>query len=264
MKRKKSWTPRKGKAKRRMTVEKWEQGAIFNSRKFLPELKYFDVTSGGLVINQAAATGGSANSLIFVPIVGADFNARTGRAVQIQSFRMHGFYWATNITTIVELPALLCQALILDRNPNGIAFPQFGDIFLNATTGTTSGTGLTFRNPNTRKRYKTLHYEQALAPQCAFITQAGVGSGTALNTGTGVLNTTVALDSTQKLTFDYYIDARKAKIGPTIFGANNSGVYSDVEENALLLYFWAGCEVSQTYNSSWTAVYNTRVCYTDY
>jgi len=266
MKRKNSWKPRKGGAKKKMTAERWQQGAIYTNRKLLPELKYFDALSGGLQINQAGATGGSVNSLMFIPVLGTDFFQRTGRACQVQSIRIHGYYFPFSITTVVELPSLICQSLILDRNPNGVAFPNFGDIWKSANSSTVPGNGLMFRSADTRKRYKTLHFEQTLTPQCAFITQAGVGTGTALNSGTGVLNTTVAIDSTQKLTFDYYIDGRKSKIGPTIFNQTDGGTYSDVEENALMLWFWAGAATGpgQTFNDSWYAVYHTRVAYTDY
>jgi len=246
-----------------MTPERWDQGAIWNQTKLAPELKYFDITNGAQDILQAGSTGGTKDIFTFTPVLGTDFFNRIGRSCQIQSIRIHGYYWPTNITTIVEAPTLLCQALVLDHNPNGVAAPNMGDIWA-GTNGSTSGTGTSFRAPNTRKRYKVLYYDQRLGPQCAFITQAGVGSGTALNTGTGVLNTTVAIDSTQKLTFDHYVDAKKSKIGATIFNNASAGTYSDIEENALMLWFWAGAGTGVTYNGSWTAVYTSRVSYTDY
>jgi hypothetical protein len=242
-------------------TERWEQGAIWTQTRMIPELKYFDFTSASLNILLAGSSGGTVISGMFVPVLGSDFINRIGRKVQIQSIRVKGYYWPYNITTVVELPCQLSQLLILDRNADGISAPNLGDIIA-GTNGSISPTGTSFRQPNTRKRYKILRQLDTYTPQCAFITQTGVGFGTALNTGTGTLNTTFALCN-DSMRFDYYIDAHKAKIGATIFNASSTGAYSDIEANALLMFLYAGVPTSQTYNASWNVSMTSRVAYTD-
>lgn len=237
--------------------------SLVRTLKDKPELKMFEVSVALAGILDPSLAKACDLTTQFVPVLGTDIYQRIGRRVQIQGIRVHGCWFGENITTVVEPQQMGFQALVLDRGPDGTTAPAMGDIWRNPNSAAIGTNGFTYRNPNTRKRYKILKMEEKLLPQLAFITQAGVGAGTALNTGTGVLNTTVVLDCTQKLTFDYYISAKKAKIGPTIFNQNNAGIYSDVEENGLMWWFWVGNCGAATTNQSWGVTMCTRVTYTD-
>lgn len=210
-----------------------------STRGFFPagpgnhEKKFFDIATTGYQVN----TTGSF-TLLFIPVVGADYNARVGRKCQVKSIFIRGRIELENVQNLGLGTASYGQQhrciIFIDAQPNGVA-PAVTDLLNEALPSSQL-------NANNRDRFivlkdKNYYFDPFLYSTTA--TQAIVMMG---KTG---------------FQLKYY----KKTNSQVIFNSTNGGTIADITSGAIYM-FWIGSAVAGA-NTDGTAVVSTRVRYDD-
>lgn len=196
-----------------------------------PELKTYDVT---LSAQEVSTTG--LFSLLCVPILGSDFNNRTGRKIHLKSFyiRYHcGIKAAFTLGTITTTATQELRLIVfVDYQPNGAA-PAVTDLLVSAVPTSQL-------NMNNRDRFKVLRDVTHCFDPYTLLTASA----------SPAWNRTAATDEIYK----------KINV-ECIFNATNGGTIADINSGALYA-FWIGSV--GTGNNSGSVTQTSRVRYIDY
>lgn len=192
-------------------------------RKMLDgELKYSDIATNTVAVNIAGSI-----TLLHVPILGSDFNARIGRKTTAKSLFIRGI-WASDVLGSVNTQ-LLRMIVFEDKQPTPATAVTVLDVL--ATAAPTS-----HLNPNNRDRFKVLcDQEFALGPQNVV---------------------TPAFSSPAAEAWKIY---KKIKI-ESIFNATNGGTFADITSGAIYVMFIGSLAAG---NGDGTATWSSRVRYSD-
>jgi len=174
--------------------------SLLSSKSFSPELKYVDTTT---TIQDMTTT--PVITLLNGCAPGTGSTNRIGRRILVKSVQLSGY--ANASTATVTAP---CRwALVVDRQPNGVAF-TFADCWDSAIADT-------LRNPNNLQRFQIIH-----------------------DTGVfGVIGSTqpapaIAATSSSLVPFHLY---KKLNI-PVQFNSGTAGNVADIQTNAIFLVTW--------------------------
>lgn len=195
------------------------------------EKKFFDVTSA----RYNAKALDPVIKLLFVPVLGSDYNNRIGRKTIMKSLYIRGHLRlkaAANLTTDEPCPAQQARLIIFcDLQPNG-ATPALTDLL--------TGNDATYQlNPNNRDRFKIIKDKLY-----SFDTyQISGNNGWAVSGRTG-----------------YDIKIYKKLNMETIFNATNAGSIGDINTGALYMV-WVGTVISN--DTIPEAYISTRVRFDD-
>lgn len=174
-------------------------------------------------------------TLLCIPVVGADMNARVGRKINIKSVYIRGFVGiqaALLSTADSEIPPQQWRMIIVaDMQPNGAA-PATTDLLNTASPSS-------HLNLNNRDRFKVLADK-------VYTSDGYVNVSTA----------TQARSSQGRITFK--VKCYKKTNIETIFNATNGGTIADITSGAVYM-FWIGSQAASDGN----AIVGTRVRYTD-
>jgi len=195
-------------------------GGSYGSRP--GELKFSDIAVATYQVN----TTGSF-TLLHIPILGSDFNARIGRKTQIKSLYLRGrlFWEAGSLNTNSQQARLM---IVWDSQPNGAA-PAVTDLLSSADPAS-------HLNPNNRDRFRVICDKE-------YIMGPFNGATPAFGTPSG-----------------HNIKIYKKLNIESIFNATNGGTIADITSGALYM-FWIGTLASGT--NDLNAQVSTRVRYAD-
>ena len=238
-----TWKPRSNpmtmmRAKARASGFRMTPRAPLSTRGWRPfvttnhELKVQDLAPATYQVN----TTGSI-TLLAVPIVGADYNARVGRKIVLKSLYIRGRVYLEWDTTLAVVSCLGQQArmiIVVDNQPNGAA-PAITDILNTAEPSSQL-------NLNNRDRFRILCDKEYFFDPVALSTTA--------NQSVAAMNRT-----------GYNIKVYKRLNQEMIFNSVNGGTVADIASGALYMV-WLGSIAAGT-NVDTNAFVSTRVRYAD-
>lgn len=239
-----TWKPRSNpltmmRAKARTSAFRMTPRAPLSTRGWRPfintnhELKVQDLASATYQVN----TTGSI-TLLAVPIVGADYNARIGRKVTLKSLFIRGRIGLENIAQLQQGTATSGQQarlmIVVDNQPNGAA-PAITDILNTAEPSS-------HLNLNNRDRFRIL-VDREFSFDPFFYSTVATQSFC-------MMNRTI-----------YNIKLYKRLNQEMIFNAVNGGTIADIASGALYMV-WIGSVAAGT-NTDANAIVSTRVRYAD-
>lgn len=174
-------------------------------------------------------------TLLCIPVVGADMNARVGRKINIKSVYIRGYVGlqaALLSTADSEIPPQQARMIVFaDMQPNAAA-PAVTDLLNTATPAS-------HLNLNNRDRFKILADK-------IFTFDSYINVSTATQSRAGVGVNCLRVKCYKKMNLE------------TIFNAVNGGSIADITSGALYM-FWIGSQAASDAN----AIVGTRVRYTD-
>lgn len=212
-----------------------------------PELKFYDLNQ--LLTSVPAQAAANTTYAKFFPVTGDDYMNRQGRAVQLRSIRVEG-YWYGSQSNVTEEFQVGHVALVLDRSPNG-DIATLGEVFAQVGGSLTGGGGTLFPNPMNKKRFKILYKEEFYFPKVVW--------------GASELITAMwNLDQSQSMRYKAFIDCTKWKPEDQIvrFNATSGGTGVDLVENSILACIWVG-NPSGVIAGSWDCSMVTRCAFVD-
>lgn len=197
------------------------------------ELKVADINTATYQVN----TTGSV-TLLAVPVVGADFNARVGRKVVLKSFYIRGRVQteaATNAGANAAVAGQLARFVVfVDMQPNG-ATPAVTDLLVEALPSSQL-------NLNNRDRFRVLSDK-------TYVFDPYLGSDTATQARASASNQVKMVKKFKNINVE------------TIFNATNGGTIADINSGALFM-LWVGSGAAGS-NTDVNAIVSTRVRYAD-
>jgi len=190
------------------------------------EKKFFDTTSA----NYIAGSDGNANiKLLYVPVLGSDFNNRIGRKTLLKSVYIRGFVGikpAIALDDAIEATAQQARLIIfVDNQPNGAA-PLVTDVLTIADS-----TGQL--NPNNRDRFKVIK------------DKTWVFDAWSINSTNGY--------SVQNRCIQDVKIYKKLNL-ETIFNATNGGTVGDINTGALYMMWVGSVDSNQSVAEAYVSV----------
>jgi len=211
-----------------MSTRGWKP---FNRVGVNTELKVQDLATATYQIN----TTGSL-TLLAVPIVGADYNARIGRKIRLQSVFIRGYVRTeSGPSAVTSAIAQQCRfMLVYDLQPNGAAM-TITDLLNTADPSSQL-------NLNNRDRFRIIADQEFVFDHYNYVT-------TATQTSQAFGRTIQNFKKYKKLNLEM------------IFNAVNGGTIADIASGALYMV-WIGSNAAGS-NTDANAVVSTRVRYSD-
>lgn len=194
------------------------------------EKKFFDINTATY---QANTTGSF--TLLFIPVLGTDFNARIGRKTRAVSLYIRG---RVSLEDAISLGAgniagqMIRMIIFVDLQPNGAA-PAVTDLLNEALPSSQL-------NANNRDRFLVLKDKQYTFDPI-------------------LMNTTTPFAAFN--TTSYPVKCYKKINVETIFNATNGGTIADITSGAIYM-FWIGSSAAGV-NTDANAIVSTRVRYLD-
>lgn len=196
-----------------------------------PEKKVFDVSPATISVD---TTGNF--TLLHVPILGSDFNARVGRKTLVKNIQIRGQVQLTPTTSTAAIAATTPQTarmiVLVDLQPNAAA-PALADVLTGAAFG--------HLNLDNRDRFKILRDKifplgPLLYSNTATQSYAGINQG--------------------MRNFKFYIPCNQE----VIFNGTNGGTIADITSGAIYV-LWVGSVAAGALDSA--AVITTRTRFVD-
>lgn len=207
--------------------------ATFYGKPSKIEKKAFDVAVGTVQVN----TTGSF-TLLAIPVLGSDFNARIGRKICMKSCYIRGLIGTENaldgdIPDGVTQASMARMILFADMQPNG-ATPATTDLLVSASP-------MSQLNLNNRDRFRILSDKQWVFDPYAL-------QDTATQSFASASRQVYAIKKYKKMNIE------------TVFNATNGGTIADINSGALFLFFISNIASGANDHN---AIISTRVRYTD-
>lgn len=197
------------------------------------EKKHYTITNTGIYQANTSTTP----TLLCIPQLGTDFNARIGRKIVIKSFYIKGYCQseASRTTPVINVPAQQLRLIVFcDLQPNGAA-PAITDLL--DTANTTS-----MLNLNNRDRF--IVYTDKIYPIDPYFYSA-----TATQSFASVSNQIKNVKKYKKINLE------------VIFNSTNGGTIADITSGAL--YMWCIGSQAAGANTDGNFLLSTRVRYVD-
>lgn len=196
------------------------------------ELKVQDIDTATYQVN----TTGSF-TLLAIPVLGSDFNARVGRKIILKSFYIKGRVQSevsTSLAITTVTPQHYRMIVFVDYQPNGAA-PAVTDLLVSATPAS-------HLNLNNRDRFKVLADKE-------WVVDPWLASNTATQSYASTVNQVKFVKKFKRINEE------------CIFNGTNGGSIADITSGALFM-FWIGSNAAGT-NTDGNAIVATRVRYAD-